>query len=96
MRLNTLSYKIEAIIHNVFPMVTNPEWIPARSIHNGNKYLIDLETYFQNGNGFYFIWIQFPIDLETYLNQMETVSILEIVFKLKENLCFYFSRHVGL
>ena len=43
--------------HNVFPMVTNPEWIPARSIHNGNKYPIDLKTCFQNGNHFYLIWI---------------------------------------
>ena len=39
--------------HTVFPMVTNPEWIPARSIHNGNKYPIDLETNFQNGNRFH-------------------------------------------
>ena len=27
----------------------------------------DLETFFQNGNCFHFVWIQFQIDLETFL-----------------------------
>ena len=37
----------QSLVHNVFLMVTNTEWIPERSIHNGNKYPTDLETYFQ-------------------------------------------------
>ena len=45
------------IVHNVFPMVTIPQWIPARIIHYENKYPTDLETYFQNGNRFHLIWI---------------------------------------
>ena len=76
-----------AIIHNVFLIVTNPEWIPASSIHNGNKYPIDLETYFRKGK-------QFPFDLDTnskkgsinwklYPNEMETISILKICFQTK-------------
>ena len=52
-------------------MVTNPEWIPVGSIHNGNKYPTDLETYFQNGNRFHLIWI--PIQGK-FPNQLETVS----------------------
>ena len=57
--------------HNVFTMFTNPEWILARSIHNGNKHPTDLETYFQNGNRFYLIWI--PIQRK-FPDQLETVS----------------------
>ena len=57
--------------HNVFLMVTDPEWIPARRIHNGNKYPIDLEIYFQNGNRFHMIWISIQ---RKFPNQLETVS----------------------
>ena len=45
--------------HNVFPMVTNPFWIPTRSIHNSNKYPTDLESVS-------ILWKPFPFDLETY------------------------------
>ena len=111
--------------NNVF---TNPEWIPARSIHNSNKYpteletisifwkpfLFDLETYFQNGNHFHLILIpierKFPNQLETvskrnrigfhfgnlFPKPMETVSILEIVSKPNENLCFHFGYFLGV
>ena len=63
-------------------MVTNPEWIPARSIHNGNKYPTDLETYYQNGNAFQLIWILIQ---RKFPNQLETVS------KRNGN-CFYFGN----
>ena len=129
-----------ALVHNVFPLVTNPEWIPATSIHNGNKYPTDLEKYFQNGNRFRFIWIpivrkipnqletvsrqngncfhliwiliqkKFPNQLEIvskrngnrfhfgniFPNQMETVSILEIVSKPNGSVCFHFGYFLGV
>ena len=86
--------------HNVFTMFTNPEWILARSIHNGNKHPTDLETYFQNGNRFYLIWISilesFQINWKLYPNEMEIVSILEILFKPNGNLCFHFGYFLGV
>ena len=66
-----VQWKTTSFGHSVFPMVTNPEWIPTRSIHNGNKYPFDLETYFQNGNCFHLIWISLQ---RKFLNQLETVS----------------------
>ena len=71
------------VTHNVFSIVTNLEWIPARSIHNGNKNPTDLATYFQNGNHFHLIWITIQINYKLYPSKMETVPILETCIQIK-------------
>ena len=67
--------------HNVFPMVTNPLWIPVRSIFNGNKYL--------TGNRF-LKWKLFLFDLDIdfanmFPNQMETLLPFWILLRGIQN-----------